>query len=89
MPGFEKDFKGWGVPHFFVKGKLENAELTVGHFYDQFGSGFIFRTYEERSIGVDNALLGGHLVYKPFKGVQLKALTGKQRRYWKYNDSWR
>ena len=88
MPGFEKDFKGWGVPHFFVKGKLENAELTVGHFYDQFGSGFIFRTYEERSIGVDNALLGGHLVYKPFKGVQLKALTGKQRRYWKYNDSW-
>lgn len=88
LPGFEKDFKGWGVPYFFVKGKLKNAELTLGHFYEQFGSGFIFRTYEERSLGVDNSLLGGRLVVKPLKGVQLKAITGKQRRYWKLNHSW-
>lgn len=88
LPGFEKDFKGWGVPYFFVKGKLRNAELTLGHFYEQFGSGFIFRTYEERSLGVDNSLLGGRLVVKPLKGVQLKAITGKQRRYWKLNHSW-
>lgn len=88
LPGFDNDFKGWGVPHFYVKGKLKNAELTLGHFYDQFGSGFIFRTYEERSLGVDNALLGGHLMLQPVKGLRLKALTGKQRRYWNYNDAW-
>ena len=86
LPGFEKDFKGWGVPFYYVKGKIKNAELTLGNFYEQFGSGFILRTYEERSLGIDNSLLGGRLVVRPFKGVQVKALAGKQRRYWDYTS---
>ena len=69
MPGFEKDFKGWGVPNFWVKGKLGNNELTLGTFYEQFGSGFILRTYEERTLGIDNSLLGGRLLLKPTDGV--------------------
>lgn len=88
LPGFEPDYKGWGVPYFYIKGKVKNAELTLGNFYEQFGSGFILRTYEERSLGIDNSLRGGRIVYKPFDGVTVKALTGKQRRYWHYNDSW-
>lgn len=88
LPGFEKDFKGWGVPFFYIKGKLKNAELTLGNIYDQFGSGFIFRTYEERSLGIDNSILGARLVVNPFSGVRLKALSGKQRRYWAHNDAW-
>ena len=87
LPGFENDFKGWGVPHFWVKGRLGCAELTAGTFYEQFGSGFILRTYEERSLGIDNSLLGGRLVLKPVKGVTVKALSGKQRNYWKWNKS--
>lgn len=85
LPGFENDFKGWGVPNFWVKGKLGCAELTAGSFYEQFGSGFILRTYEDRSLGVDNSLLGGRLVVKPMKGLTLKVLSGKQRRYWSWN----
>ena len=87
LPGFERDFEGWGVPHLWIKGRLEKMELTVGTFYEQFGSGFILRTYEERSLGIDNSLLGGRVVVKPYKGVTLKALTGVQRRYWKWNES--
>ena len=85
LPVFENDFKGWGVPHFYAKGRLSWAELTVGTFYEQFGSGFILRTYEERSLGIDNSLLGGRLVLKPAKGVTLKALGGRQRHYWDWN----
>ena len=87
MPGFEKDFKGWGVPNIWVKGKLGNNELTLGTFYEQFGSGFILRTYEERTLGIDNSLLGGRLLLKPTDGVILKVLSGKQRRYWKWNKA--
>ena len=87
MPGYEGDFKGWGVPHFYVKGRLGMAELTAGTFYEQFGSGFILRTYEERSLGIDNSLLGGRLVLKPTDGVTVKLLSGKQRRYWNWNKS--
>ena len=88
LPGFDDNgFKDWGVPHFFVKGKLDWGELTAGTFYEQFGSGFILRTYEERSLGIDNSLLGGRVLLKPVKGVQLKALGGRQRRYWEWNKA--
>lgn len=88
LPGFEKDFAGWGVPYFYATGRYRNAELTVGDFYEQFGNGLILRTYEERSLGVDNSIRGGRLILHPLKGVRLKALGGKQRRYWEHNDSY-
>jgi hypothetical protein len=87
LPGYEKDFAGWGIPYLFVTGKYKNFEATVGDIYDQFGSGLIFRTYEERSLGIDNSLRGGRLKFKPYKGIDFKLLGGKQRRYWDYNDS--
>lgn len=87
LPGFENDFKGWGLPHFWVKGQQEGVELTVGTFYEQFGSGLILRTYEERSLGIDNSLLGGRLVIIPVNGITVKALSGKQRCYWEWNES--
>ena len=82
LPGFEPDFKGWGLPNFYVKGSYKWAELTLGDFYDQFGSGLIFRSYEERSLGIDNSLRGGRLVLKPYKGISVKFLGGQQRYYW-------
>ena len=87
LPGYETDFKGWGVPHFYVKGHYKNLELTAGDYYEQFGSGFVLRTYEERSLGIDNALRGGRIVYKPVNGVTIKALSGKQRRYRHHNSA--
>ena len=87
LPGYENDFKGWGLPHFYVKGHVKNVELTLGDYYEQFGSGFVLRTYEERSLGIDNALRGARLVYNPVNGTSIKALTGKQRRYWHHNDA--
>ena len=87
LPGYENDFKGWGVPNFWIKGNLGKVEITAGTFYEQFGSGLILSSYEERSLGIDNSILGGRLVLKPVKGVIVKALSGRQRRYWKWNKS--
>ena len=89
LPGFESDFQGWGILHLYIKGKIKGAELTVGDMYDQFGSGFIFRTYEERSLGIDNALRGARLNLTAIPGVQWKVLGGVQRTYWRWNcQSW-
>ncbi len=82
MPGYENDFKGWGVPHIYAKGRFKGFELTVGDFYEQFGSGFILRTYQERSLGIDNSLRGGRLKVTALPGVRFTALGGVQRRYW-------
>lgn len=90
LPTFydEDGFKGWGVPNIYVKAHFKSWDLTLGNFYEQFGSGFILRTYEERTLGIDNSLLGGRLVVRPVKGVTVKALAGKQRRFWDLNKSW-
>lgn len=89
MPGFasnpNEDFKGWGIANLWAKLKLNKVEVTAGSFYEQFGSGFVLRTYEERSLGVDNSLFGGRIITNPFKGVQLKVLSGVQKNYWNYD----
>lgn len=87
LPGFEKDFKGWGLPHFYARGKYNGMELTVGDIYEQFGSGFILRAYEERSLGIDNAIRGAKLKVASVKGLRLTALGGVQRRYWNWDTS--
>ena len=87
LPGFERDFQGWGVPHIYVKGKFGSGwEVTLGDFYDQFGSGFIFRAYEERSLGIDNSIRGLRLNMSAIDGLNLKMLGGLQRRYWDWDD---
>lgn len=88
LPGYDKDFGGWGVPYIWATGGYKCWQATVGDFYEQFGSGLILRTYQERSLGVDNAIRGGRLKVNPAKGVHLTALAGKQRRYWEWNSSW-
>ena len=87
LPGYENDFKGWGLANIYAKMHTDKLEITLGNFYEQFGSGFILRTYEERSLGIDNSLLGARVMAKPFKGVTVKGLSGWQRRYWSYNNA--
>ena len=85
LPGYDPDFKGWGLSNFYVKGKYKGFDLTAGDFYEQFGSGFILRTYEERSLGVDNAIRGGRLNVNAINGVRLTVLGGVQRTYWDWS----
>ncbi|MDR1585141.1 MAG: DUF6029 family protein, partial [Prevotellaceae bacterium] len=87
LPGFEADFAGYGISNVYITGIYKNTRLTIGDFYDQFGNGLIFRTYEERSLGIDNSLRGARFVYQPFKGANIKLLGGRQRRYFEWNDS--
>ena len=89
LQGYEAKFKGWGVPHAYVKGKINGADMTVGTFYEQFGSGLLLRSYEERSLGIDNSLLGARLHVDAVKGLVVKALAGVQRRYWEWDmNTW-
>lgn len=82
LPGYEPDFAGWGVPNIYVKGRYKGFELTAGDFYEQFGSGFILRTYQERSLGIDNSIRGGRLKINALRGFNFTLLGGLQRRYW-------
>ncbi len=80
--GFDKQYKGAGLAYRFASYKKDYLEITAGNFYEQFGNGLIFRSYEERNLGLDNAMDGLKVVARPIKGVALKGIIGKQRYYW-------
>ena len=82
MLGYDPRYKDSGIPYWFATYKADVFEVTVGNFYEQFGSGLILRSYEERNLGYDNAFSGVRIKVSPYKGVTLKGLIGKQRFYW-------
>ncbi|MBI1183921.1 hypothetical protein GC194_06595 [bacterium] len=75
----QEAFNGQGVPFFNVNKTFDNITITVGSFYDQFGSGVLFRAYENRVIGVDFAMQGVKLEYNLKDKIRFKAFTGKQK----------
>ena len=79
--GFPGRFKGTGLGYRFARYKDNDRgiDVTIGNFYDQFGSGLIFRAYEERNLGIDNAMDGFRVILKPVDGIQAKFIYGKQR----------
>lgn len=87
MSGFDTRVKGMGVANFFATYDNGPIGVTVGDIYDQFGNGLIFRTYEEWTLGFDNSLRGIRAVFRPWNGVTIKGVYGKQRFYWaKYDE---
>ena len=86
MLGFNSKYQGQGIANYFAAYNGDKLSVTVGNFYEQFGSGMILRAYEDRYLGVDNSLLGLNVALRPFEGVTVKALAGKQRYYWEYGN---
>lgn len=77
--GFDPRYSGSGITYRFLSYKADALDITVGNFYEQFGSGFTLRSYEERSLGIDNAMDGIRLRYKPVEGITFKGFVGRQR----------
>ena len=86
MLGYDTDFGGYGISHLHVGANFDWGKITIGDVYGQFGSGMVLRLYEDRALGIDNALRGGKIEATPYKGIYFTALGGKQRRYWNCYD---
>ena len=82
LQGFESNFNGNGIPYRFAQYNVNGLDITVGNFYEQFGNGLIFRSYEEKTLGIDNVMDGVRLKYSPLKGLSLKGFVGTQRLFW-------
>ena len=82
LNGFRSELNGVGLANFYATYDNGFIGVTVGDVYDQFGSGLVFRTYEEWSLGMDNALRGVRTIIRPTQGVTLKGVYGRQRYFW-------
>jgi hypothetical protein len=76
---YNPGFKGTDLGIYFAGYKTKEFEFTAGYFYEQFGSGMLLRAWEDRALGINTALRGGRIIYRPSDNVRLTALYGKQR----------
>jgi hypothetical protein len=76
---FNSGYTGTNIATFFAQYKNAKIDLTAGYFYEQFGSGLLFRGWEDRALGINNALRGGRIIFKPTNYITLKSIYGKQR----------
>ncbi len=72
-------YKGGGIGYRYATFAKDGLEVTLGNFYEQFGQGLAFRSYEERYLGVDNAMDGLRIKFMPDTGIFLKGFIGQQR----------
>jgi hypothetical protein len=81
---FDKEF---GLGTFYLNYNTKKLDVTLGYYYVQFGSGLILRAWEDRALGVNNALRGGKVVYDPTNYLRMTALYGKQRKGFDVSNS--
>jgi hypothetical protein len=84
--GFPEGYQGNGIAYRYASFDQKQFSITVGNFYEQFGNGLAFRTYEERGLGYDNAMDGVRIKYRPLKGIEITGVTGKQRLFFDYGE---
>ncbi len=82
LQGFDPRMEGQGFPYLWASYTHEKFSFTVGSFYEQFGNGLTFRTYEEWMLGYDNAMNGARVTYEPISGLRFKGVYGVQRFFW-------
>lgn len=73
-----------GIGRWYISKKLnlgnqDNLEITGGYIYDQFATGLVFRSYEERPLGIDNALFGFELQANLGENWTIRAIGGQQK----------
>lgn len=65
---------------YYIGYKTKKIEFTLGHFYEQFGSGLILRSWEDRQLGINNALRGGKIKFSPKEYLHFTGFYAKQRK---------
>ncbi len=85
--GYPSELTKTALSNIYVNWRDENYQITAGTFYDQFGSGLLFRSWEDRLLGVNNAVMGARFVYSWDDKIAFKAIWGTPRFGMDFSDS--
>ena len=86
--GQQADPKKFFLGSKYISWDDENFSVLVGNVYEQFGNGLIFRSYEDRQLGLNNSLEGVRASYSFSRFVAVKGMYGRPRLYTDYAGSW-
>ncbi|HOY30713.1 MAG TPA: DUF6029 family protein [Bacteroidales bacterium] len=81
LQGYDPRYNGIGIPYRFASFEKDKFTISIGNSYDQFGSGLVFRAWQDAGLGYDNSLDGINIRVNPWNGITIKGIWGKQRFY--------
>lgn len=85
--GYDLNLKGIGLPEKYIAWTDALWSVTVGDCYDQFGTGVILRSWEDRNLGWNNSIGGGRVTFRtPGEWLSVKVLGGVKRKYLWYGQ---
>ena len=87
MIGYPVELEKYALSNMYVNWKDEDFQITAGTFYDQFGSGLLFRSWEDRLLGLNNAIRGARFAYTFEDKVAFKAFWGTPRLGMEFSDT--
>lgn len=87
LVGYPSDLKGAALTNYYVKWADDDFSVTAGSFYEQFGSGLLFRSWEDRALGLNNAIMGARVTYSYKDIVAVKTLWGMPRFGMKFSQT--
>ena len=79
LVGFPVSENNLTLSNLYVTWKDRAYSVTAGTFYDQLGSGLLFRSWDDRMLGLNNAMLGARATYNWENKVAVKAFWGIPR----------
>lgn len=87
LVGYPSTLRGASLTGYYVNWMDDDFSITAGTFYDQFGSGLLFRTWEDRALGQNNALTGARFTWNYKDILSVKALWGMPRYGMKFSET--
>jgi hypothetical protein len=87
IAGYPFYLNGSRLVNRYFKYAPKDFSVQAGDIYEQFGSGLVFRSWENREIGINNAIEGAEIAVTPLPFINVKALYGSQRKVFDHANS--
>lgn len=87
LVGYPGELQKAALTNYYVSWTDKSFSVTAGTFYEQFGSGLLFRSWEDRALGLNNAVMGARVSYNYKDIVAVKALWGLPRFGMSFSDT--
>ena len=86
--GYYPELKGIGLPGKYIAWNWDTFGITAGDFYEQFGTGLILRSWEDRTLGWNNSIGGGRVSFRTSDNTfSVKIIGGVPRKYLGYSSN--
>lgn len=69
----------FSLSNLYVSWRDDSYSVIAGTFYEQLGSGLLFRSWEDRALGLNNAMLGARATYNWGDKITARAFWGIPR----------